>query len=71
MQPQSRILKLPDTRVLNCQSVQREGRIVLSTDIHWAQPIAKIKELFAKYARTDVAVLQVILVPLTDRPFER
>ena len=53
--------------------MQREGRIVLSTDIHWAQPVAKIqdiKELYAEFVNIDIAVLEVILLPLTDCLFE-
>jgi hypothetical protein len=46
--------------------VQREGRIVLSTDLHWAQPIAElkdIKELYAEFVHIDAAVWQVTLLP--------
>ena len=59
--------------MLRCQSVQREERIVLSTDIHWAQPVAEIqdiKEFYAEFVQIDVAVLQVILPPLTKCRFE-
>ena len=51
--------------------VQREGRVVLSTDIHWVQHIAEIqdiKELYAEFVHIDVAILQVIVLPLTDCP---
>jgi len=54
---------------LKSQLVQREGRIVLSNDIHWAQPVAEIqdiKELYAEFVHIDVTVLQVTLLP-TDR----
>jgi len=57
----------------DCHSVQREGGIVLSTDILWAQPVAEIqdiKELYAEFVHIDVAVLQVILLPVTDCLFE-
>lgn len=53
--------------------MQREGRIVLSTDNHWAKPLAKIqdiKELYVEFVHIDVAVLQVIMLPMTDCLFE-
>ena len=46
---------------------------MLSTDILWAQPVAEIqdiKELYAEFVHIDVAVLQVILLPVTDYLFE-
>lgn len=49
--------------------MQRVERIVLSTDIHWVQQVAEIqiiKELYAEFVHIDVAVLQVILLPLTN-----
>ena len=42
---------------------------MLSTDIHWVQPVAEIqdiKELYAEFLHIDVAVLRVIVLPLTD-----
>ena len=47
---------------------------MLSTDILWTQPVAKIqdiKELYAEFVHIDVAVLQVNLLPLTNCLFER
>ncbi len=46
--------------------MQREGRVVLSTDIHWVQPVAEIqdiKELYAEFIHIDISVLQVICSP--------
>lgn len=49
--------------------MQRVERIVLSTDVHWVQQVAEIKsikELYAEFVHIDVAVLQVIPLPLTS-----
>ena len=46
-----------------CDLVQREGRVLIVTDICWAQKVAEtvgIRELYAEYVHIDVAVLQVI-----------
>ena len=51
--------------------MQREGRIVLSTDVHWRHPLnglQGIEELYAEFVHLDVAALQVRLLPF-DRYF--
>ena len=46
--------------------LQREEHIVLGTEIHWSQPVARIhgiKQLYAEFVHIDVAVLQVTCRP--------
>ncbi len=57
--------------VLMSLCMQREGRIVLSTDVHWRHPLVGlqgVEELYAEFVHLDVAALQVSLLPF-DRFF--
>ena len=50
----------------NCCLLQREEQVVLGTEIHWGQPVAKIhgvQQLYAEFVHIDVAVLQVTYCP--------
>ena len=49
-------------KMLKYCPLQREEHIVLGTNIHWAQPVAKtqgLQQLYAEFVHIDVAVLQV------------
>ena len=51
-----------DFNLLSVHSVQREGRVLMVTDIYWAQVLVEtvdLTELYAEYVHIDVAVLQV------------
>ena len=52
--------------VLSCCLVQREDNVVLATEIHWAQLVARthgIQQLYAEFVHIDIAVLEVTCCP--------